>query len=74
MSKTSLIAEASAAGLFFPLAIVAGYLLGKAVAGAFGWGRSAAFVGAALGVVAAFLNLARFLRRMEDRGRAENRR
>lgn len=67
MSRLSLVAEASAAGLFFPVAIVAGYLAGSGIAGALGWGRGLAFAGAALGVVAAFLNLARFLRRMEGR-------
>ena len=55
-------------GLFFPLAIVAGYLLGKWTGDWLSLGRAPAFVGAFLGVVAAFANLARFIRRMEQRG------
>ncbi len=64
-SRYSLVAEASAAGLFFPVAIVAGYLLGKWVGGWVGWGEAPAFVGAGLGVAAAFWNLFEFLRRLE---------
>ncbi len=52
-------------GIFFPVAIVAGYLVGKWVGRAFGLGEGAALPGAALGVAAAFLNLWRFLRRLE---------
>ena len=61
----SAVAEASAAGLFFPVAIIAGYWLGGRVGGWLGLGTIPAFVGAALGVVAAFINLFRFLQRLE---------
>ena len=65
--RYSAVAEASAAGLFFPVAIVAGYWAGGRVGAWLGLGAIPAFVGATLGVVAAFFNLYRFLRRMEDR-------
>jgi membrane protein implicated in regulation of membrane protease activity len=68
MSRLSLVAEATAAGLFFPLAIVAGYLLGKAVAAALSLPPAIAIGGAALGVVAGFVNLGRLVKRMESRG------
>lgn len=61
------VAEASAAGILFPLSIVAGYLLGKWVGARLGLGSVPAFLGAALGVAAAFVNLYRLLRRLEDR-------
>ena len=63
--RYSAVAEASAAGLFFPLAIVAGYWLGGRLGAWLGLGTLPAFVGAALGVAAGFLNLFRFLRRLE---------
>ena len=66
-SRYALVAEGSAVGLFFPVAIVAGYLLGKWIGRALGAGDAAALVGAALGVAAAFLNLWRFLRRLEQK-------
>ena len=65
--RYSAVAEASAAGLFFPVAIVAGYWLGGRVGAWMGLGSIPAFAGAALGVVAAFVNLYRFLRRLEGR-------
>jgi putative F0F1-ATPase subunit (Ca2+/Mg2+ transporter) len=64
-SRYALVAEGSAVGLFFPIAIVAGYLAGKWVGGWVHLGESAALVGAAFGVAAAFLNLWRFLKRLE---------
>jgi hypothetical protein len=70
-SRYALVAEASAAGLFFPVAIVAGYLLGKWAGGWLGWGEAPALLGAALGVVAAFANLYGFLRRSERQGNRE---
>ena len=54
-------------GIFFPVAIVAGYFVGKWVGRALGAGEAAALVGAGLGVAAAFLNLWRFLRRLEQK-------
>lgn len=65
MSRYTLVAEGTAAGLFFPVAIVAGYLLGHWFGGALSLGTLPELVGAALGALAAFLNLWRFLRRME---------
>jgi membrane protein implicated in regulation of membrane protease activity len=63
--RYSAVAEASAAGLFFPVAIVAGYWLGARAGSWLRLGTAPAFLGAALGVVAAFVNLFRFLRRLE---------
>lgn len=54
-------------GLLFPLAIVAGYLAGKWIGGWLGAGEAAALVGAGLGVAAAFVNLWRFLKRLEQK-------
>jgi putative F0F1-ATPase subunit (Ca2+/Mg2+ transporter) len=65
--RYAVIAEASAAGILFPASLVAGYLLGHWIGRALGWGEVLAYVGAGLGVLAAFFNLYRILRRM-DRG------
>jgi positive regulator of sigma E activity len=65
--RYALAAEGSAVGIFFPVAIVAGYLLGKWVGRALGAGEAVALIGAGLGVAAAFLNLWRFLRRLEQK-------
>lgn len=62
-----LAAEGSAVGIFFPVAIVAGYFVGKWIGRAVGLGEAAALAGAGLGVVVAFLNLWRFLRRLEQK-------
>jgi len=64
-ARYALAAEGSAVGLFFPVAIVAGYLAGKWVSGRLHWGEAAALIGAGLGVAAAFLNLWRYLKRLE---------
>jgi Putative F0F1-ATPase subunit Ca2+/Mg2+ transporter len=66
--RYAIVAKASAAGLLFPLSIVAGYLLGKWIARALSLPDWPAFVGAALGVVAGFWNLYRLLRGLEDSG------
>ena len=66
-SRYATIAEGSAVGIFFPLAIVAGYLLGKWLGRWLDLGEATALVGAGLGVAAAFLNLWRFLRRLEQK-------
>jgi positive regulator of sigma E activity len=58
-SRYALIAEATTAGLLFLLGPVAGYFLGKWVGEAVGLGQMPAWVGAALGLVAAFLHLMR---------------
>ena len=65
--RYALAAEGSAVGIFFPVAIVAGYFVGKWIARAVGLPDGVALVGAGLGVAAAFLNLWRFLRRLEQK-------
>ena len=66
-SRYALAAEGSAVGIFFPVAIVAGYFVGTWLGRALGLPEAAALVGAGLGVAAAFLNLWRFLRRLEQK-------
>ena len=61
-------ARASAAGILFPLSIVAGYLLGKWVGAALAIGTWPAFAGGALGAAAGFWNLYRLLRGLESGG------
>ena len=68
--RYGVVARASAAGLLFPLSIVAGYLLGKWTAAALGLPPWVAFVGAVLGVAAGFWNLYRLLRGLETEGRS----
>ena len=65
--RYALAAEGSAVGIFFPVAIVAGYFVGKWIGRALGLPEAAALAGAGLGVVAAFLNLWRFLKRLEQK-------
>jgi hypothetical protein len=67
-ARYAIVARASAAGLLFPLSIVAGFLLGKWIGRALGAGTWPAFVGAALGVVAGFWNLYRLLSGLEESG------
>ena len=66
--RYGVVARASAAGILFPLSIVAGYLFGKWLGGALKVGTWPAFVGAALGAGAGFWNLYRLLRGLEDGG------
>jgi len=66
--RYAIVAKASAAGILFPLSIVAGYLLGKWLGGALRIGTWPAFVGGTLGAVAGFWNLYRLLRGLEDGG------
>ena len=66
-SRYGTIAEGSAVGIFFPVAIVAGYLAGKWLGRWLGHEEVAALIGAGLGVVAAFMNLWRFVRRLEQK-------
>ena len=66
--RYAVVARASAAGILFPLSIVAGYLLGKWIGRALGLASWPAFLGAALGVAAGFWNLYRLLRGLEERG------
>ena len=58
-SRSALIAEAGAAGLFFLLGPGVGYLLGKWIGTPLGLGMVPAWVLAVLGLVAAFVNLVR---------------
>ena len=58
-SRHALIAEATTAGLLFLLGPGAGYFLGKWIGEAIGIGRIPAYLGAALGLVSAFVNLLR---------------
>jgi hypothetical protein len=62
-SRYALVAEATTAGLLFLLGPAAGYFLGKWIGGALGIGRVPAYVGAALGLVGAFLHLIRLTSR-----------
>jgi len=62
-SRYALVAEATTAGLLFLLGPAAGYFLGKWIGGALGIGRVPAYVGAALGLVGAFLHLIRLTAR-----------
>ena len=66
MSRYAIVARASAAGILFPLSLVAGWFLGKWVGRALGLGLAPAYVGAVLGVAAGFWNLYRILRGMES--------
>jgi hypothetical protein len=58
-SRYALIAEATTAGLLFVIGPGAGYLLGKWLGGVLGLGVVPAWVGAAMGLVSAFVNLVR---------------
>ena len=62
------VARASAAGILFPLSLVAGWFLGKWLGIALGIGLAPAYAGAVLGVAAGFWNLYRILRGMERGG------
>jgi len=66
--RYAIVARASAAGILFPLSIVAGYLIGRWFGRALGWGEVPAFAGAALGAVAGFWNLYRLLRGLDESG------
>lgn len=63
LSRQGLIAEATSAGLLFLLGPAAGYFLGKWLGGLLGWGRVPSWIGAALGLVAAFVHLVRLTAR-----------
>jgi hypothetical protein len=66
-ARYAIVARASAAGILFPLSIVAGFLLGKWIGRVLGIGAWPAFLGAALGAAAGFWNLYRLLRGLEER-------
>jgi positive regulator of sigma E activity len=58
-SRYQLIAEATTAGVLFLLSPAAGYFLGSWTGQWLGLGRWLAYVGAMLGLAAAFVNLLR---------------
>jgi hypothetical protein len=58
-SRNALIAEASAAGLFFLIGPGVGYFIGKWIGVPLGLGKVPAWALATLGLVAAFVNLIR---------------
>ena len=58
-SRYALVAEATTAGLLFLLAPLAGYFLGKWLGQWLHLGPAPSWVGAALGLVSAFVNLIR---------------
>jgi len=60
----SLLAEGTSAGLMFLVSPVAGYFLGKWLGEWAGLGRVPAYVGAVLGLAAAFRNLLRLVARI----------
>lgn len=62
-SRYALTAEAMSAGLLFLLAPAAGYFLGKWLGDAVGVGRVPEWIGAALGLASAFVNLVRLTSR-----------
>ena len=62
-SRYALAAQATTAGLVFLLAPVAGYFIGKWIGEWLGLGRIPSWIGAALGLVSAFVNLIRFTNR-----------
>ena len=62
-SRYQLIAEASTAGLLFIVSPVAGYFLGKWLGEWIGLGQIPAYAGALLGLVSAFVNLLRLVKR-----------
>jgi len=65
-SRPSLLAEGSAAGLAFLASPVAGYYLGRWLGGLLGLGPAPSWIGAALGLVGAFLNLLRIVKRVSQ--------
>ena len=58
-------AEAAAVGFMFPLCIVVGFLAGQWLGRILEWGEVPAYVGATVGVMAAFWNLFEYLKRLE---------
>jgi hypothetical protein len=63
-SRPSLLAEGSAAGLMFLAGPAAGYYLGKWLGDWAGFGPAPAWIGAALGLAAAFRHLLRLVARV----------
>ena len=64
MARPAFLGEALSAGLLFLCGPVAGYFLGKWLGDLLGLGRVPAWIGAALGLAAAFVHLFRLTARM----------
>ena len=64
MARPAFLGEALSAGLLFLCGPVVGYFLGKWLGDAVGLGRVPAWIGAALGLAAAFVHLFRLSSRM----------
>ena len=63
MARAAFLGEALSAGLLFLCGPAAGYFLGQWLGDAAGLGRVPAWIGAALGLVSAFVNLVRLTSR-----------
>ena len=63
MARAAFLGEALSAGLLFLCGPVAGYYLGKWLGEVAGLGIAPAWIGAALGLVSAFVNLVRLTSR-----------
>ena len=64
MARPALLGEALSAGLLFLCGPAAGYLLGMWLGDALSLGRVPAWIGAALGLVSAFVHLVRLTSRV----------
>jgi hypothetical protein len=64
VARPALLGEALSAGLLFLCGPAAGYLLGKWLGDALSIGRVPAWIGAALGLVSAFVHLVRLTSRV----------
>jgi hypothetical protein len=63
-SRYGLVAEASSAGLLFLVGPAAGYFLGRWLSAALSAGPAPSWIGAGLGLAAAFVNLVRLAGRV----------
>lgn len=63
------LAEYSIVGLVFPVALVVGYLLGRAVGSLFGAAALGGVIGGVFGLVAGFYNVYKAARRLDRRDR-----
>jgi len=64
VARSTLLGEGLSAGLLFLCGPVVGYLLGKWLGAALSLGPSPAWIGAALGLVSAFVHLVRLSSRV----------
>jgi len=63
-SRYEIVAAGTSAGLLFLAGPLAGYFLGKGIGSWLGLGMIPAYLGAVLGLVAAFVNLLRLIARV----------